>query len=49
MVPFSENKILLRAAASEIERLGAEVQGRTIEIVRLTAELAALGKPVRSA
>jgi hypothetical protein len=49
MVPFSEHKILLRAAASAIERLDAEVRGRAAEIARLTAELKGLRAAVRSA
>jgi len=42
MVPFSEQKILLRAAASAIERLDIEVRNGTTAIARLTAELNAL-------
>jgi len=42
MVPFSEHKILLRAAASAIERLDIEVRNGTTAIARLTAELNAL-------
>ena len=42
LVPFSEHKILLRAAASAIERLDIEVRNGTTAIARLTAELNAL-------
>jgi hypothetical protein len=42
MVPFSQPKIMLRAAASAIERLDAEVRSRTGDVARLTAELHAL-------
>jgi hypothetical protein len=42
MVPFSQHKIMLRAAASAIERLDAEVRSRTGDVARLTAELHAL-------
>ncbi len=49
MVPFSEHKILLRAAASAIQRLEAEVRNGTTEIARLTAELKALRAVVRNA
>ncbi len=39
MVPFSQQKILLRAAAVSIQQLDAEVQHRDAEIARLTKEL----------
>lgn len=42
MVPFSQQKILLRAAAASIQELDAEVQHRDAEIARLTEELDAL-------
>jgi hypothetical protein len=45
MVPFSEQKILLRASASAIQRLDAEIRHRGAEIARLTAELKALRGP----
>jgi hypothetical protein len=41
-VPFSPDKILLRAAASAIERLDIEVHARVADVRRLTAELNAL-------
>ena len=39
MVPFSQDKILLRAAASAIERLYTDVRNRAADVGRLTAEL----------
>lgn len=39
MVPFSQHKILLRAAASAIERLDAEARHHAAEVVRLTTQL----------
>ncbi len=39
MVPFSQQKILLRAAAVSIQQLDAELQHRDAEIARLTGEL----------
>ena len=49
MVPSSEHKILLRAAASVIQRLEAKVRHGTTEKARLTAELKALRAAVRNA
>ena len=42
MVPFSQHKILLRAAALAIEQLETDVRTRAAEVVRLTTELKAL-------
>jgi len=41
-VPFSQDKILLRAAASAIERLYTDVRNRAADVGRLTAELKVL-------
>ena len=48
MVPFSQQKILLRASAAAIQLLDAEAQDREAEIARLTAELEALRAPART-
>ena len=45
MVPFSQNKILMRAAASAIEELDTDVRNRAADIARLTAELKVLRRP----
>lgn len=42
MVPFSQDKILLRAAAAAIERLDTDVRNRAADVGRLTAELKVL-------
>jgi hypothetical protein len=45
MVPFSQDKILMRAAASAIEELDTDVRNRAADIARLTAELKVLRPP----
>ena len=42
MVPFSQPKILLRAAASAIERLDTDARNLAADVRRLTAELQVL-------
>ena len=48
MVPFSQDKILLRAAAAAIERLHTAVRNRADEVGHLTAELKVLRDTSRS-
>ncbi len=48
MVPFSQQKILLRAAAVSIQQLDAEVRHRDDEIARLREELDVLRGPGRT-
>ncbi len=39
MVPYSEGRMLLREAATMIERLDSDARTRAIEIARLASEL----------
>jgi hypothetical protein len=42
MVPYSEGRVLLREAATRIERLDSDARNQAIEVARLTSELGKL-------